>query len=288
MSHRFGIHDEQVVTQMTFFGLDEELVRATVFVVVFLLMVFAETAYPRKTRTQPRWPRWFTNVSLVLVNTFALRVFMPILAIGMAAYVDAKGWGLLGLFALPNWVEIVAAIVLLDLAIYAQHVASHKFPFLWRVHKVHHVDRDIDVTTGARFHPIEILLSMVFKLVCIALLGPAAIAVFLFELILSTTALFHHSNVRLPRSVDRLLRIFVVTPDTHRVHHSIVHHETDSNYGFFFSTWDRVFSTYIAQPQYGHDGMTIGVEGHQNDAPSHLAFSLLLPLKGESDQSAPE
>ena len=273
---------------MTIFGLSEELVRPAVFVLVLLLMVLAETVCPRKVRTQIRWHRWFTNVSLVVVNTIALRVFVPILAVGMAMYVDARGWGLLGLFGLPDWVEIVAAILLLDLAIYAQHVASHKFPLLWRVHKVHHVDRDIDVTTGARFHPIEILLSMAFKLVCVVVLGPSAFAVFLFELILSTSAMFNHSNVRLPTVVDRVLRTLIVTPDTHRVHHSIIHQETDSNYGFFLSTWDRVFNTDTAQPQYGHDGMTIGLKNHQSDAPSHLVWSLILPFAGEPHQSTPD
>ena len=266
---------------MTFFGFSEELVRPAVFVVVFLLMALAETAYPRKALSQNRWQRWVTNWSLVLVNTFALRVFVPVLAVGLAVYVDAKGWGLLGLIDLPKWVEIVAAVVLLDLAIYGQHLVSHKVPLLWRVHKVHHVDRDIDVTTGSRFHPIEILLSMAFKLACVVVLGPSAVAVFLFEVILSTSAMFNHSNVRLPTGVDRIVRMLIVTPDTHRVHHSIVHHETDSNYGFFLSIWDRVFNTYIAQPDTGHDGMTIGLEGYQTDGPSQLVWSLLLPLEGE-------
>lgn len=245
---------------MTVFGFSEELVRPTVFVAVFLLMAFAETAWPRKALTQDRWRRWMTNWSLVLLNTFALRVFVPVLAIGMAANLEAKGWELFGLIELPVWLEIISAIVLLDLMIYVQHFASHKVPLLWRVHKVHHADRDIDVTTGSRFHALEIVLSMIYKLACVSILGPSAVAVFLFELILSTSAMFNHS---------------------------IIHQETDSNYGFFLSTWDRLFNTFIEQPEKGHDGMTIGLEGFQIEGPSHLGWSLLLALEGEIHQREP-
>jgi len=222
---------------MTVFGFSEELVRPTVFVAVFLLMAFAETAWPRKALTQDRWRRWMTNWSLVLLNTFALRVFVPVLAIGMAANLEAKGWELFGLIELPVWLEIISAIVLLDLMIYVQHFASHKVPLLWRVHKVHHADRDIDVTTGSRFHALEIVLSMIYKLACVSILGPSAVAVFY--------------------------------------------------YGFFLSTWDRLFNTFIEQPEKGHDGMTIGLEGFQIEGPSHLGWSLLLALEGEIHQREP-
>ena len=264
---------------MIFFGISEGTIRLTVFASVFAIMALAEAAFPRKARTQARPHRWFTNWALVIVDTFALRIFVPILAVGMAIYADSKGWGLFALTHLPAWLEITLAVILLDMAVYAQHVASHKIPMLWRFHKVHHADRDIDVTTGARFHPIEILLSMAYKLLCVILIGPAAIAVFLFEVILNASAMFNHSNVRLPLGLDRHMRKLIVTPDMHRVHHSVIQRETDSNYGFFLSIWDRLFRTYIAQPSEGHDGMTIGLEDYQTEAPSTLLWSLLLPFK---------
>lgn len=271
---------------MTFFGFSEGAIRLTVFASVFALMAFAEAMFPRKDRTQKRSSRWVTNWALVILDTVALRIFVPVLAVGTAVYAEAKGWGLFSFTDLPTWLEIALAILLLDMAVYAQHVASHKIPILWRFHKVHHVDRDIDVTTGARFHPIEILLSMAYKLACVLLIGPAAIAVFLFEVILNASAMFNHSNVKLPLGFDRVLRTLIVTPDMHRVHHSIIQRETDSNYGFFLSIWDRLFRTYIAQPELGHDDVVIGLEEHQSDQPSSLLWSLLLPFKGPASHAA--
>ncbi|MEO1149661.1 MAG: sterol desaturase family protein [Pseudomonadota bacterium] len=264
---------------MTFIGLSEGAIRLTVFASVFVLMAIAEALFPRKQRTQKRSSRWFTNWALVVLDTITLRIFVPVLAVGMAVYAQDKGWGLFSFTQLPTWLEIALAILLLDMAVYAQHVASHKISFLWRFHKVHHVDRDIDVTTGARFHPVEIILSMAYKLACVALIGPASIAVFLFEVILNASAMFNHSNVKLPLGVDGFIRTLIVTPDMHRVHHSIIRRETDSNYGFFLSIWDRVFRTYIDQPALGHDGVIIGLEDHQNDQPSSLLWSLVLPFK---------
>ncbi|MEP3226686.1 MAG: sterol desaturase family protein [Parasphingorhabdus sp.] len=251
----------------------------SVFAGVFLVMAMMEIIVPRKQRVQTRSGRWFTNISLVVINTLALRFALPILAVGMADYAATKGWGLLALIDLPFWLEVIIAFLLLDMLIYLQHVALHKIPVFWRMHKVHHADRDLDVTSGARFHPFEALLSMAFKLLCIAVIGPAAFAVFLFEVILNAASMFNHANVHLPKGLDRGLRLFIVTPDMHRVHHSIIERETNSNYGFFLTIWDRVFRTYIPQPEKGHDGMTIGLSEHQSDQPANLLWSLLLPFR---------
>jgi sterol desaturase/sphingolipid hydroxylase (fatty acid hydroxylase superfamily) len=266
---------------MEVFGLSEGTVRLGVFASVFVIMACAEALVPRKQRTQPRTSRWFTNWSLVIVDSIVLRIVFPILAVGVALYAGEQGWGLLNLVALPFWLEVILAVVLLDFAVWAQHVATHKIPILWRVHKVHHVDRDIDVTTGIRFHPIEIILSMAYKLLVVIALGPAALAVVFFEVILNASAMFNHANVRLPLAVDRVLRAVIVTPDMHRVHHSIIHRETDSNYGFFFSVWDRLFGTYIAQPHHGHTGIVIGLDEHQDESPSSLFWSLMLPFRSK-------
>ena len=271
---------------MEFFGSNEGIIRFCVFASIFAIMALSEVFLPRKARTQTRRRRWLTNWSLVIIDTLALRIIFPVLVVGMAAYAETRGWGLLNTLTLPLWLEIAIAILLLDMAVYAQHVASHKIPVLWKFHKVHHADRDIDVTTGARFHPVEIVLSMAYKLICVLLLGPAAVAVFLFEVILNAAAMFNHSNVKLPLVLDRYMRAAIVTPDMHRVHHSIIRRETDSNYGFFLSVWDRLFRTYIDQPKFGHDGVTIGLEEHQSHQPSSLVWSLLLPFKAKAQLPA--
>ncbi|GAB5482878.1 MAG: sterol desaturase family protein [Parasphingorhabdus sp.] len=263
---------------MLFVEQHEAVIRLTAFAGIFLIMALLEIAMPRKTRVAAKGMRWFTNISLVIINTFALRLIMPILAVGMAHYADERGWGLLAIADLPIWIEIIIAFLLLDMLIYAQHVAFHKVPIFWRVHKVHHADRDLDVTSGARFHPVEAVLSMAYKLLCIALIGPAAFAVFLFEVVLNAASMFNHANVRLPLGFDRLLRLFVVTPDMHRVHHSVIERETNSNYGFFLTVWDRMFGTYIAQPEKGHDEMTIGLSEYQDSKPDKLIWSLLIPF----------
>lgn len=261
----------------------EAIIRLSAFAGIFLIMALLEIAMPRKTRVAAKGMRWFTNISLVIINTFALRLIMPILAVGMAHYADARGWGLLAIADLPIWIEIIIAFLLLDMFIYAQHVAFHKVPIFWRVHKVHHADRDLDVTSGARFHPVEAVLSMAYKLLCIALIGPAAFAVFLFEVVLNAASMFNHANVRLPLGFDRLLRLFIVTPDMHRVHHSVIERETNSNYGFFLTIWDRMFGTYIAQPEKGHDDMTIGLSEYQDSKPDKLIWSLLIPFSRNRD-----
>ena len=266
----------------------EPAIRLICFFGVLLVMALFEIAAPRRELVLAKYKRWFTNLALVAIDTVALRVLFPILAVGMAEIASARGWGLFAVTDLPLWFEVTAAVILLDLAIYGQHVASHKVPILWRVHKVHHADRDIDVTTGLRFHPVEICLSMLYKFVVIVALGAPAFAVFLFEVLLNGTAMFNHSNVKLPKLLDRLVRLAVVTPDMHRVHHSIIRREHDTNYGFNLSIWDRMFGTYIDQPSKGHEGMTIGLAPYQTEKPARLDWALALPFmasRGETVKS---
>lgn len=252
-------------------------------------MMAAEAWLPRRVRQQPRHSRWLTNLLFVVINIAVLRLLGPITAVVVADNALQNNWGLLALspVPLPLVVEIALGVVLLDFAIYWQHVASHKIPMLWRFHKVHHVDRDIDVTTGIRFHPIEALLSMLYKCLMILLLGPVTIAVVIFEVLLNASAMFNHANVKLPLFVDRVLRCVMVTPDMHRVHHSDIQRETDSNYGFFLSIWDRLFASYIPQPSAGHDGMTIGLAEHQTNEPASIVWSLVLPFKASSLKAVP-
>ena len=212
--------------------------------------------------------------------TFLLRlmaVSLPLLAVGAAIDAQAQGWGLFNALALPGWIEVIAAILILDFVIWAQHLITHKVPLLWRLHRVHHADVDMDVTTAIRFHPVEIALSMILKIGVVYLLGPAALAVIVFEIMLNGTAMFNHANIRLPLWLDAILRRVLVTPDMHRVHHSVHRDEHDSNYGFALSIWDRMFGTYIAQPRAGHDDMEVGLEW-QDDRPARLGWSLGLPF----------
>ena len=258
---------------------NEAAIRLSVFGGVFAVMALLEMMMPRKDRTQPRATRWFTNVAVVVVDTLTLRLLFPILAVGVAAYSTAQGWGLLNLIDLPFWLEVLIAAVLLDCAIYWQHVASHKIPILWKVHRMHHADRDIDVTTGARFHPVEIVLSMLYKFVVIILLGAPAFAVFIFEVLLNGSAMFNHANWRMPLWADRIVRQLFVTPDMHRVHHSVERPETDSNFGFCLSWWDRLFRTYRQAPQAGHDGMQIGIGAFASDREQRLSELLKQPFE---------
>ena len=264
---------------MPLFENHETIIRFAILAGVFAAMAGLELAFPRRSLTQPRAHRWFTNIGLVIIDTALLRVAMPLLMIGAAEIAFQQQWGLLALTELPVVVEFISAIILLDLAIYIQHVATHKIPILWDMHKVHHADRDFDVTTAVRFHPFEIFLSMAYKIACVFIIGPSVFAVFALEVLLSASAMFNHSNVKIPIKLDQLLRWFIVTPDMHRVHHSTIHAETDSNYGFFLTIWDRIFGTYIDQPKLGHDGMTIGLAEYQTAQPSNLGWSLLLPLQ---------
>ena len=260
---------------------NELILRLAVFLGLFALFAALETLAPRRPRQQPRATRWFTNLSLVVLDTLALRalaIALPFLAIGAAIDAWRMGWGLFNLLDWPLWLEVLLTILLLDLAIWAQHLVTHKVPILWRFHRVHHADRDFDVTTALRFHPVEILASMGLKIGLGYILGPPAIAVVLFEVILNGTAMFNHSNLRLPLWLDQLVRLVLVTPDMHRVHHSIHRHEHDSNYGFALSVWDRIFRTYRPMPEAGHEGMVIGLEW-QDEKPSQLGWALLLPFR---------
>lgn len=260
---------------------NEALIRLTVFLGLFALFAALEALAPRRARVLPRSGRWFTNLSITVLNTLALRalsVALPFLAVGAALDAWSMGWGLLNRVIWPLWVEIIVAVLVLDFAIWAQHLITHKVPLFWRFHRMHHADRDMDVTTALRFHPVEILASMGLKIGLVYALGPQAVAVVLFEVILNGTALFNHSNLRLPLRLDRLVRLVLVTPDMHRVHHSVDRREHDSNYGFALSVWDRIFRTYVAQPVAGHDAMVVGLQW-QDEKPAKLGWSLWLPFR---------
>ncbi len=263
---------------------NEALMRTGTFAVVLVSMIVLEYLLPKKNRTLPRANRWITNLGLVVIDSLVLRLAFPLLAIGLAVRASESGWGLLNLLSAPFWLEVLLGVVLLDLAVYLQHLASHKIPLLWSVHKVHHADRDIDASTGLRFHPIEIALSMVYKMLWVLLLGPSALAVLLFEVLLNASALFNHANLSLTATLDRIVRSVFVTPDMHRVHHSILRSETDSNYGFNLSIWDRLFNTYCAQPAAGHQEMIIGLPEYQSELPANIIWSLQLPFKKRREQ----
>lgn len=260
--------------------LSESALRLGVFVGLFLLFAALEALAPRRVPSFSRRKRWPTHFAITFLNTVTLRLLsiaLPFLAVGAAADASALGVGLFNMVSFPVWQETLAAIVLLDLAIWAQHLVSHKVPLFWRFHRMHHADPDLDVSTAIRFHPIEIAASMVLKIGLVYLLGPSVWAVIIFEILLNGTALFNHANLRLPLRLDAGLRLLLVTPDMHRVHHSVDRTEHDSNYGFALSIWDRLFGTYSAQPKAGHDGMEIGLQW-QDDRPTGLLWSLKLPF----------
>lgn len=259
---------------------NETIIRLSVFFGLFVLFALIEAWIPRRKRVQTRARRWTTNWGLSLLNTgtmWLIALLLPLLAVGAAVDASANGWGLFNATGWPVWVEVVLAILILDWAIWFQHLVVHKVPLLWRFHRVHHSDRDLDVTSGFRFHPVEIAFSMMVKIGVVYLIGPAAIAVVLFEIILNGAAMFNHANIYLPKKADRLIRLVLVTPDMHRVHHSDIRAEHDSNYGFSLSIWDRLFCTYVAQPAKGHDDMTVGLRW-QGDEPGEIIWSLKLPL----------
>ena len=259
----------------------ELAIRLTVFLGLFLLFGGLEAWAPRRARALPRGSRWITNLSITVLDTVVLRamaVFLPALAVGAALDAAAQGWGLFNRLDWAPWLEVLLAVLILDLCIWAQHLVTHKVPLFWRFHRVHHADRDMDVTTAVRFHPVEIAASMGLKIGLVYLLGPAAVAVVLFEVLLNGTALFNHSNLALSEGLDRALRRVLVTPDMHRVHHSTRREEHDSNYGFALSVWDRLFGTYRAEAQGGVSAMTVGLEW-QDERPARLGWSLWLPFR---------
>lgn len=259
----------------------ELLVRLIFFFGILAVMAVWEVAAPRRDLTVSKAVRWANNLGIVFLNSVVLRLLFPTAAAGVAAYAGARGWGLLNDHAVPLWLAVTVSVITLDLVIYLQHVMVHAVPLLWRLHRVHHADPDFDVTTGARFHPVEIVLSMLIKSAAIVVLGPPVVAVILFEVLLNATAMFSHGNVRLPARLDRVLRYFVVTPDMHRVHHSMEVDETNSNFGFNLPWWDRLFGTYRDQPRAGHQSMIIGIRGfHAPREVSWLPGMLWLPFRG--------
>ncbi|UUR08213.1 sterol desaturase family protein [Sphingomonas glaciei] len=266
---------------MTFPWQLEPWIRLGAFAGVLALLALGELLAPRRRQEVGRATRWPANLGLVALDTLLVRLLFPVAAVGAAIFAEERAWGLFNLLALPAWFEIALAVIILDLLIYGQHVLFHAVPPLWRVHRVHHADLEFDATTGLRFHPIEILLSMAIKIAAVVLLGAAALAVLIFEVLLNATAMWSHSNLRLPTRVDRVLRHLFVTPDMHRVHHSIVPRETHSNFGFNLALWDKLFGTYRHQPEAGHEGMTIGIPQFRDRGELKLGRLLLQPFRTE-------
>lgn len=261
---------------------NEPIIRLSFFAGIFLVLALWEIWAPRRKRSHRRRARWPSNIAISIVNTVFLRILIPTAAVGLAFLGEQNGWGLLNQFDLPLWAALALSVLALDLVIYLQHVMFHAVPLFWRLHRMHHADLDIDVTTGARFHPGEIVFSMVIKLATVAALGPPAVAVVVFEVLLNATSMFNHSNVRLPLPLDRVLRWIVVTPDMHRVHHSVIVNETNSNFGFNVPWWDHLFGTYKAQPDAGHEGMTIGIEQFREPAELRLDRLLTQPFREDA------
>jgi sterol desaturase/sphingolipid hydroxylase (fatty acid hydroxylase superfamily) len=259
----------------------EPAIRLGAFFAVLVAMGIWEAMAPRRAMTASKPARWFSNLALAAINVLAIRLAFALGAVGVALEAQSRGWGLLNNVSLPLWLAVVLGVVALDFAIYLQHVLFHAVPLLWRLHRVHHADPDFDVTTGLRFHTIEIALSMAIKVAAIMVLGPPALAVLLFEVLLNATSMFSHSNVRLPLWLDRILRLIVVTPDMHRVHHSTIHHETNSNYGFNLPWWDYLLGTYRAQPADGHEKMRIGLNQIPPGRAVWLTWLLALPFVGD-------
>ena len=265
----------------TFVQAHEAAIRLGFFLGIFAVMAVWEVLAPRRALTVSKAVRWVNNLGLVAFNTVLLRLLFPAAAVGMAVFATDQGWGLFNYFQTPAWLAIPTAVMAMDFVIWLQHVMVHAVPALWRLHRVHHADLDYDLTTGARFHPIEIILSMLIKFATIMVLGPAVVAVIVFEVILNGMAMFNHGNVRLPLALDRALRWLIVTPDMHRVHHSVEDDEANSNFGFNLSWWDRLFGTYRDQPRGGHTGMTIGIHGYRQPRQvSWLPGLLALPFRG--------
>lgn len=258
----------------------EPTIRLSFFFGILIVMAAWEVAAPRRRREIPRLLRWTNNLGIVVVDTILVRLTFPIAAVGLAILAAEHQWGLFNALDAPVWLVFIISVIALDLAIYLQHVMFHAVPALWRLHRMHHADLEFDVTTGLRFHPIEVLLSMGLKLVVVAAIGPPATAVLVFEVILNGTAMFNHSNIRIPSAVDHVLRWIVVTPDMHRVHHSIHPIETNSNFGSNLPWWDRLLGTYRAQPREGHENMTIGIEQFRTRRDLWLDRMLIQPMRG--------
>jgi sterol desaturase/sphingolipid hydroxylase (fatty acid hydroxylase superfamily) len=262
----------------------EAAIRLAAFAAVFALMAAWEIAAPRRALSQPKGRRWLANLGVTLLNAALVRLLFPAAAVGVALVAGERHWGLFNVIAMPELLAFALSFLVLDLVIWVQHVAFHRVPLLARLHRMHHVDLDFDVTTGLRFHPVEIVLSLMIKFAAVLALGAPAAAVLAFELALNLGSLFNHGNVRLPAAADRALRLLVVTPDMHRVHHSIVPEEINSNFGFFLSWWDRLFGTYVAAPRAGHDAITIGVRDTRDPAVCARFWPMLaLPFRERAD-----
>ncbi|MBY0567736.1 MAG: sterol desaturase family protein [Hyphomonadaceae bacterium] len=259
----------------------EPFIRFGAFVGVFVVLALWEVLGPRRPQTISRQRRWPGNLALSAINTLALRVLFPAAAVGAAIFAESRGVGLFQAINAPVAVAIFVSVIVLDLVIYLQHRLFHAVPLLWRLHRVHHTDLEFDVTTGVRFHPVEILLSMLIKIAAVVALGAPAVAVLVFEVLLNATTMFNHANIKLPQPLDQIVRLIVVTPDMHRVHHSVRPEETNSNFGFSLPWWDRAFRTYRAQPADGHDAMTIGIEKFRDPADLALARMLLQPVRAD-------
>lgn len=261
---------------------NEKSIRMGFFFGILAVMAIWEIIAPRRALTVSKTVRWLNNLGIVFLNSFLLRLVFPAAAVGVAAFAQQQGWGLLNYYTVPLWLAIVLAIIAMDFIIYLQHVLVHAVPALWRLHRLHHADLDYDLTTGARFHPIEIFISMLIKFATIVVLGPPVVAVIMFEVILNFMAMFNHGNVKLPLGLDRVIRVLLVTPDMHRVHHSVEDDEANSNFGFNLSIWDRLFGTYRDQPRAGHEGMTIGIRKFREMKDvSWLPGMLIMPFKGK-------
>ncbi|HUL36667.1 MAG TPA: sterol desaturase family protein [Thermodesulfobacteriota bacterium] len=259
----------------------ELLIRFGFFIGILIIMFLWEIIAPRRSLIISKGKRWVTNLGLVLIDSIAVRLVFPAALIGFASLFQQRGWGLFNLLGLSYLSNIVFGVLILDLAIYLQHIMFHSVPLLWRLHMVHHTDMDFDVTTGVRFHPIEILLSMGIKLAVVFLIGVSPLAVLIFEVLLNGTSMFNHGNVRFPQNIDSIVRLLVVTPEMHRVHHSTIRWEANSNLGFNFPWWDRLFGTYRPQPAKGHLEMTIGLDQYKEPNKLTLPWLLILPFIGK-------
>ena len=265
---------------------NEKVIRMSFFFGMLAVIALWELAAPKRELTISKSVRWINNLGLVFFNSFILRVLFPAAAVGVAAFASEQGWGLFNYYSdVPFWFAVVASVIIMDFVIYVQHVMVHAIPVLWRLHRLHHADLDYDVTTGARFHTIEIILSMLIKFATILLLGPSIVAVIIFEIMLNATAMFNHGNISLPKTLDKYLRLILVTPDMHRVHHSVEDDEANSNFGFSLPWWDRLFGTYRDQPRGGHQGMTIGIHKYRDPKqvswlPGMLAFPFVGKMTG--------
>ena len=261
--------------------MSDTILRLTFFLSILFILIIAEIFLPKKNRIHKRKDRWITNGLITLINTASVNIVhiaIPLIAIVAAIDVSNGKMGLFNIINFPIWIEIILTVIILDFIIWGQHLLSHKIPFVWRFHRMHHTDRDLDVTTAVRFHPFEIIFSMFIKITSIYILGASAIAVIIFEIMLNGMAMFNHANLRIPFRIENILRKFIVTPDLHRIHHSIYIDEHNKNFGFSLSIWDKIFKCYLDQPRDGHKDMKLGLKW-QNDKPTKLGWSLWIPFK---------